>query len=263
MVSCGTFNPWHDAPVPDRRRHRGAHPRDRQCFAPEALDTLRRATDDLCWLRSRGYPDKAALKLVGDRYGLRLRQRSALQRCAVAEDVVARRRAGEVEPEAVRGEPLLIDGYNLLLTVEAALGGGVVLAARDGAFRDLAAMRSHFRKVQQTRPALELIGAHLEDLGCEQAHWYLDRPISNSGRLKALMLETASGRGWPWEVELVPNPDKVLEISNQIVVTADGGILDRGPRWLNLARRVVEASVPSAWVVDLGSPREDPIRTGC
>ncbi len=238
--------------MPDRRRHRGAHPRDRECFAPEALGALRRALGDLCWLRGRGYGDKAAVKLVGDRYQLRLRQRSALQRCAVADDVVRGRQARRVEAAAVRDEPLLIDGYNVLLTVEAALGGGVVLKARDGAFRDMAAMRSHFRKVQQTRPALELIGGHLEDLGCARAHWYLDRPISNSGRLKALMAEIAAGHGWRWVIELVPNPDKVLEVSEAIVATADGGILDQGPRWFNLARRVVEASVPSAWIVDLG-----------
>lgn len=240
--------------MPDRRRHRGAHPRDLECFAPEALDTLRRAASDLCWLRSRDYPDKAALKLVGDRYQLRLRQRSALQRCAVAEEAVKRRRSRQVAPDKVRGEPLLIDGYNVLLTVEAALGGGVVLLGRDGAFRDMAAMRSHFRKVLQTRPALELIGDHLMELGCARACWYFDRPISNSGRLKALMEEIADGRGWPWQIELVPNPDKVLEVSEEIVVTADGGILDQGPRWFNLARRVVEKSVPSAWVVDLGRP---------
>jgi len=35
-------------------------------------------------------------------------------------------------------------------------------------------------------------------------------------------------------------------------VALDGGILDQGPRWLNLARRVVESSVASAWIVDLG-----------
>ncbi|MCP3963072.1 MAG: DUF434 domain-containing protein [bacterium] len=238
--------------MPDRRRRRGAHPKDRQCFAPEALETLRRATGDLCWLRSRGYPDKASLKLVGDRYALRLRQRKALQHCAVDDDAIRRRRAGQVEPETVRGEVLLIDGYNVLLTVEAALGGGVVLAARDGVYRDMAAMTSHFRRVDQTRPALELIGARLDALGCHRALWYLDRPISNSGRLKATMLEVADEHGWSWTVELVPNPDKVLEVADEIVATADGGILDKGPRWLNLARMIVEESVPSAWVVDLG-----------
>lgn len=238
--------------MPDRRRRRGAHPKDGQCFSAEALDTLRRATDDLCWLRSRGYPDKASLKLVGDRFNLRLRQRKALQHCAVDEAAIGRRRAREVGPEAVQGKELLLDGYNLLLTVEAALGGGVVLKARDGAYRDMAAMTSHFRRVDQTRPALELIGSCLEHLGCRRASWFLDRPISNSGRLKAMMLEVAAARGWPWTVELVPNPDKILAVAEEIVASADGGILDAGPRWLNLSRMIVEKSVPSAWVVDLG-----------
>ena len=237
--------------MPDRRRHRGAHPKDQECFAPQALATLRRATEDLCWLRSRGYPDKASLALVGDRYQLRLRQRSALQRCAVSDEARQRRRAREVEPQAVRGQPLWLDGYNVLLTVEAALGGGVVLHARDGAFRDMAAMRSHFRKVNQTRPALGLLGAYMDRIGCRQACWFLDRPISNSGRLKATMLQTAGEKGWDWAVELVPNPDKVLAPSTEIVATADGGILDQGPAWLNLARRVVEEAIPSAWVVEL------------
>ncbi|MEM7353749.1 MAG: DUF434 domain-containing protein [Acidobacteriota bacterium] len=237
--------------MPDRRRHRGAHPQDRECFAARSLETLRQATDDLCWLRSRGYSDKAAVALVGDRYQLRLRQRSALQRCAVSESARDERRAREVEPEAVHDRPLWLDGYNVLLTVEAALGGGVVLQGRDGAFRDMAAMRSHFRRVNQTRPALRLIGSYLIEIGCCQACWYFDRPISNSGRLKAAMLELAEAEGWPWQVELVPNPDKILAVATEIIATADGGILDAGPAWLNLARRVVEAAVPSAWVVAL------------
>ncbi len=237
--------------MPDRRRHRGAHPKDQEGFSDEALAVMRQATDDLCWLRSRGYPDKASLKLVGDRYRLLLRQRSALQRCAIGDEARRLRLAREVDCEALRANPILLDGYNVLLTVEAALGGGVILSARDGAFRDLAAMQSHFRKVNQTRPALELIGKTLTELGCSESRWYFDKPISNSGRLRALMLDLAAERGWPWTVELVPNPDKILAVAEETIVTADGGILDKGPAWFNLARFVVEGSVPTAWVVEL------------
>ncbi len=49
------------------------------------------------------------------------------------------------------------------------------------------------------------------------------------------------------------SPDRVLAADRGIVATADGGILDRGPRWLNLARQVVERCVPEAWIVDLSS----------
>lgn len=161
------------------------------------------------------------------------------------------RRATRAEAAELRGRPLWIDGYNVLLTVEAALAGGIVLAARDGCYRDMASLQRHFRRVLQTRPALGLIGAHLESLGCQPVIWYLDRPVSNSGRLKQVMIEVAAEHGWPWTVELVPNPDTVLRSAEVVVATADSGILDAGPAWLNLARQVVESAVPSAWIVEL------------
>lgn len=237
--------------MPDTRRNRGAHPRDRECFAPEELPRLRQAASDLSWLLARGYPAKGSLKLVGDRYGLRQRQRMALQRCAAGGEDCARRRSREVEVGDLAGRSLLIDGYNVLLTVEAALGGAVVLLARDGALRDMASMSRHFRQVRQTRQAVDRIGGFLEASGYDRGVWVLDRPVSNSGRLKGLIEGMASERRWPWEVVLSDRADGELAESGEIVATADSGILDRGVAWLSLARRVVEASVPQAWLVEI------------
>ncbi len=236
--------------MPDRRRHRGPHPRDTNRFSADKLPELRRAAGDLAWLLSRAYPVKAAVKLVGDRYALPLRQRSAIQRATVGDPVRDARRAGRVAPAAVAGRPLLIDGYNVLLTVESGLGGGIVLASRDGAYRDMASMSRHYKRVEQTRSALRLLGSFLAEAGCSEVRWYLDRPISNSGRLRQLMEETAAERGWPWTVELVASPDRTLAASAEIVATADGWILDQGGAWLNLAREVVDRDVPEAWIVD-------------
>ena len=71
-------------------------------------------------------------------------------------------------------------------------------------------MHGSYRQVSETRPALELLGQTSTDLGAAECRWFLDRPVSNSGRLKALMEELAAARGWPWRVELVPDPDAVL-----------------------------------------------------
>ena len=237
--------------MPDTRTNRGAHPRDAIDFARELLPKLRTATDDVCWLLSRGYPKDASLKLVGDRYGLRARQRTALQRVAASDEARDLRRLKHVEPEALRGEEVLIDGYNVLLTVEMALGGGVVLLARDGTVRDMASMSGHYRRVKQTLPALELLGSYLETHDPRRVLWYLDRPISNSGRLKKVIEEAAAAAGWPWEVELSASPDRELAASASIVASADSAVLDRCRRWVNLARHVVEGLVPGAWVVDL------------
>jgi hypothetical protein len=236
--------------VPDSRRQRGPHPKDERCFAEAALPALLRAVADLSFLLGRGYSPKAALELVGDRYSLVHRQRQALQRCAASDQAAAVRRARLVARDAIAGETIWIDGYNVLLTVEAAMSGGLVLAARDGTYRDLAAMNKHYKRVETTVPALEAIGRTLERAGAG-AQWLLDRPISNSGRLAGLIREVAEDNAFCWEVELVPSPDRVLRGCAHIVATADSAILDRAERWVDLARWVVEAEVPGAWVVDL------------
>ncbi len=243
--------------MPDRRQNRGAHPQDARCFATTALPILRRATGELSWLLGRDYSPKAALALVGDRYALRGRQRDAVGRCAVGEPARAAREGRRCDARDLCGNGLALDGYNVLLTVEAALSGAVVLLARDDNLRDLAAMSSHYKRVSQTRPAITLIGQWIHDHGGGAVQWYLDRPVSNSGRLRGWLLEVAATHGWPWQVDLVADPDRVLADHEGIVATADGGILDRCGPWLDLARQVVDDAVPDPWLVDLRPSADD------
>lgn len=251
MTGSLTCRTGYDGRMPDKRRNRGPHPKDADCFQPTEVPRLRQATDDLCWLLGHQYPPKAALKLVGDRFNLRDRQRRALQRCAAGDEACRLRRRRQVDLDAVDGEPVAIDGYNALLTVEAALSSGVLLLARDGTLRDLASMSRHYKSVEQTRTAIEAIGEHLAAAGAAEVTWYLDRPISNSGRLRRLLLATAADHAWPWQVELCANTDRTLIRSPAIVATADSAILDRCERWLNLARLVVATRVDDVWIIDL------------
>src|SRR6478609_1672569 len=142
--------------MPDSRKHRGPGPQDLAYFGPESLAALKAAVSDLSWLLSRGYAPPSALKLVGDRHRLVERQRAAVLRSACSDAALAARRSRELDPAALRGRPLRIDGFNLILTLESALGGGVVLGGRDGCYRDMASVHGTYRRVEETRPALEL-----------------------------------------------------------------------------------------------------------
>ena len=237
--------------MPDRRSHRGPHPEDDRLFGVEATAGLRRAAGDLCWLFSRRYAQRSALKLVGDRYDLVARQRTAVGRCVCGDAEVSDRFGRRLGPGALVGRPLWLDGYNVLTTVEAALAGGVILHARDGAYRDMASMHGSYRKVEETRPALELLGRMTASLEVAECCWYLDRPVSNSGRLKGIIEEMAARCGWRWSVELVPDPDSLLAETEQIIATADSAILDRCGPWFNLARETIDRHVPDAWVVTM------------
>lgn len=237
--------------MPDRRSHRGPHPQDAEFFSAAAVPRLQQATVDLDWLFSRGYASASSLKLVGDRYDLTVRQRIAVARCACSESQLARRTEHRIAPERMAGRAVWLDGYNVLTTVEAALSGGTLLLARDGTLRDMASMHGSYRKVAETRPALAHIAQTLNAWEVAECRWYLDRPVSNSGRLKGMIDALAAEHGWPWQVELVPNPDHQLAATEQIVATADSVILDHCQAWLNLGREVVARHVPQAWIVPL------------
>jgi hypothetical protein len=236
---------------PDSRKHRGAHPEDRRLFAGDNLPILRQAVADLSWLLTRGYAAASSIKLVGDRHSLTDRQRLAIARAACSDEHEEKRRATCLAVKDVEGEPLAIDGFNLIITIEAALSGGVLLACRDGCLRDLSSVHGSYRSVDETETAIQLIGEMLEPLQPGPATWFLDKPVSNSGRL-AERIRVASGRrGWQWDVKVVMNPDVAIASGEQVSISSDSIVLDRAARWMNFSRYLVGRHLPSAWVVDL------------
>jgi hypothetical protein len=237
--------------MPDKRTHRGPHPQDEKLFAPAALCDLRTAVADFSLLLTKGYAEKSALKLVGDRFSLTERQRLAVMRSACSDQQLESRTNRRVEIQALTGGDLVIDGYNLLITIEAAMSGGMVLKGRDGCFRDLASIHGTYRKVTETIPAVHLIATFLDRMGIAYAKWLLDSPVSNSGRLKTLMAELADENKWNWEIELLPSPDFELARTDMTIVTSDSAVLDRCKSWVNLARSIIEQEMAHVRLIDL------------
>ncbi len=229
-------------------RHRGRDPADEEQFGAGALPGLRIAVAELGWLLDRGYSETAALKLVGDHHQLRERQRLAVLRCAPAGRERAIRR---VDLAAVRGRPVAVDGFNCIITVEAALSGGLLLRGRDGVLRDLASVHGSYHSVSESGAAVRALGEVLAAAAPSAIRIFLDRPVSNSGRLRALLLDTAAQAGWAFEVVLTDNPDRELAASGWIVASSDSVVLDRCPAFTPLAEAAVTHAAPEAWIVDL------------
>jgi len=172
-------------------------------------------------------------------------------RCTCSEAESSHRESRRVEADALVGGSLAIDGYNVLTTIEAALAGGVIVPGCDGTYRDMASMHGSYRKVAETVPALELLGRVLVEHQVGETLWYLDRPVSNSGRLKTVMAEVAARHGWSWQIELAADPDALLAESEQIIVTADSAVLDRCSAWFNLARVAIDCYLPEARIIEM------------
>jgi len=237
--------------MPDKRSHRGPHPADAKLFAPAAICDLQLAIADFSLLLTKGYAEKSALKLVGDKLSLTQRQRLAIMRNACSDQQLTSRANREIKIAALAGQRIAIDGYNLLITVEAAMSGAVIFKGRDGCYRDLASIHGTYRKVTETIPALELIGEFLNESDIVQALWLLDRPVSNSGRLKTLIGELARKNSWRWEIELLNNPDVELIRTGLTVASSDSVVLDNCRSWVNLAKAIIEDKLPQSHLADL------------
>jgi hypothetical protein len=226
--------------MPHHQKHRGQQSDDIKIFSEPWIPTLRLAVKDLSYLLSADYADASALKLVGDRYRLNERQRKAVMRSACSNQSLQIRLRKEICKEFLENEIIELDAYNVLIIIESALSNGIILYCRDGCYRDLAGVHGNYRKVEETIPALELIGDVLSALNVAQVNWYLDSPVSNSGRLKMMMLDIAQRNEWNWQSELVHSPDKVLIESSHIIASADGVILDKTKMWFNLTGIIIE-----------------------
>jgi hypothetical protein len=237
--------------MPDKRTHRGPHPADAKLFAAAAIADLRSAIADFSLLLTKGYAEKSALKLVGDRFSLMERQRKAIMRSACSDQELTSRKKSEIKITDLANQAIVIDGYNVLITIEAAMSGGVIFKGRDGCFRDLASIHGTYRKVTETIPAMQLIGDFLKESGVTDCLWLLDSPVSNSGRLKTLIGELASENEWGWEIELLTSPDAKLIKTDLTVVSSDSVVLDGCKRWVNLARAIIEKKLPKTDLVDL------------
>jgi len=237
--------------MPDKRIHRGPHPADVKLFAPAAIAQLRRALADFSLLLTKGYADKSALKLVGDKFNLTQRQRLAIMRSACPDQRLVSRKQRELKIADLADRPVVIDGYNLLITIEAAISGGVIFQGRDGCLRDLASIHGTYRKVSETIPAVQLIGDFLKENNVAEALWLLDSPVSNSGRLKTLMAEIAEKNNFNWDIRLLPSPDAELRKTDLIVASSDSVILDYCKSWVNLTRAIIEQKLPQARVIEM------------
>lgn len=230
-------------------RNRGKKSNDDKIFSPEWWPVFSEAVDDFCFLLGRGYTEHVVVELVGNRYKLNKRQRLAIQRISASAEQVQHRKANEVGVSKLKDAEVEIDGFNLLILLESALSGGYIFKGRDGTYRDLSSVHGSYKRVVQTSNAIAFAGKALRSFRVGRVKWYLDRPVSNSGMLRSMLLEISREHDFHWQVSLVNNPDKNLSKSQAIIVTSDSMILDRTSQWYNLGGVLIKKHIPDANVI--------------
>mgnify|MGYP002511916643 FL=1 len=230
---------------------RGYVPEDEKQFAGKQLELLQKAADEVQFLLDRGYDVKPVTTFIGNHYLFSERQRLALARSVSARESIQKRVNKELLQTERRRLPetVHIDGFNTVITLEVALSGSPVFYCRDGALRDLAGLRGTYRVIDKTQTAIELLLRQLELLYISEAVFYLDAPVSNSGRLSGLIRQCAKGYGISVQTQIIPDVDRVLE-QMEGVISGDAVILNRCKSWLNVMPLII-GKMDHVWKIRL------------
>ncbi len=210
---------------------------------------LQKASEDFRYLLNRAYPRRAALELVGNRYQLTSDQRHLLHR-GIFSDVDAKsRQKKKISPHQVRGYDLVIDGYNVLITIEAGLLGRPLVLGDDGFIRDISGLSGNFRKTEGTEKALRLVLDVLKRLKPLRTFFLFDSPISRSGELAQEVRNRLKNEKLPGDAMAVRVPEKILIGFPGMIATSDTAIIDRSKRVVDLAGYIISRKIKLASLI--------------
>ncbi len=198
------------------------------------------AIQDYRYLKEKGFPEKAALKLVGDRYRLSRTGRNCLFRGVILGSRAEERGRKLAAAAEGRGRSLGIDWYNVLITVESYLHGTILFIADDGLLRDSTAVHGSYRRSPATARAVSEILSCLASLGPRRVDVVLDSPIAYSGVMADDLRSLLGGLAeMDSHVDLAHSADFPLKSYDGLVATSDSVVLDAAARVFDLARFVL------------------------
>ena len=218
---------------------RGYVPEDEKNFAPEAIHTMQIASRHVRYLINEGYDLKQASTFVGNHFLLSERQRLAIMRSLATDEQLAVRQSLQVQISDLEGKEVWIDGFNTIITLEVMLSEGILFECMDGTIRDLAALRGTYRLIPETSEAVRMMLQALQKARISKATILLDEPVSNSGRLKALIADIGEEFGFELDIQILRDVDRSL-YGRENVITSDSVILDHCVSWVNLAEKCIK-----------------------
>ena len=217
-------------------------------------DTLQPAAQDFRYLLNRDYPREASLTLVGNRYDLDASARQNLHRGVFADEVAAARRAKLWELADLAGQPLAVDGHNVLITLESALKGLTLVAADDGFIRDVAQLSRAYRDSPLTKQALALLASYVSRHHPGPLTILYDAPMKRSGDLAGQTREIFAAQGLFAEARAAAVPERELLEFSGAVATSDTHLIDAKEVVVDLAGEIIRGGLAgeplSLWAFD-------------
>ena len=181
--------------------------------------SVHEASKDLRYLLNRGYKKTYALTIVCDHYQLLKKDRHFLSRSVFSNaDVVAVQKK-RIDIKGIKGKNVAIDGFNVLITVEAVLEGQVIMCD-DFFVRDLQGVFGKYSITETTEKALQKIYTVLKRHQPKTVTFYFDKQVSHSGEVCSLVRPH-------FPCKTTEHVDAVLAQLNYITATADSILIQK------------------------------------
>jgi hypothetical protein len=203
---------------------------------------FQKPAEDLRYLLNRGYPRKAALELVGNRYELSSDQRHLLHRGVFSDQDSQSRKRKKISIKSIRKKDLAIDGHNVIITLEAGLSGRPLVVGDDAFFRDISGLSGRFKRTEKTEKALQWIFDVIKEERPRHTLFLFDAPISKSGRLAEEVRNRMVQEGIPGDARAINVPEKILIGFQGVVATSDTAIIDQSEEVIDLAGEILKKS---------------------
>ena len=192
------------------------------------------AAKDYKYLLERGYNKKSTLRFVGEKYLLSETERHILYRTIFPEKEAIERKRKLVKEDEVKNNVLIVDCYNVLITIETMLKNDIILEAEDGYIRDISAIFRKYKITDLTQKALNLIIQAIKNLKPTETIFIIDQPISKSGELAAKIRKLLEENNIKGTAKTTKHPDKEITQTSGIIATSDTIIIDKVEKTLDL-----------------------------
>ena len=204
-------------------------------------DAFIAAARDYRMLLDKDYPVDASLKLVGDRYRLSHNGRMMLYRGILSLKASQINLAKLIRSPWERAS-LGVDGYNILFTLMNYMHGHPMFIATDGFLRDVGGAHGRIADHRGFERMAEIAAEYLAALNLESLTFFLDAPVSSSGRQAGFLREAFTQRSMNAEVRLENGVDHFLACwEGELIATADSAIIGRtNAHVFDLARAILE-----------------------
>ncbi len=194
---------------------------------------------DYFYLIDKNYPEKGALKLVGDRYRLTKEYRTILYR-GVSSSANSLHRGQRLVDKP--DDTLRIDGYNVLFSLLNYRLGHFVFICTDSFCRDAGSLFGKITKENFFHECMIMLIEYLIDFKDVFVEIYLDSPVSFSKKHKYQIEELFEKQKLQGNVYIVKSADKALKKhSNGMLATSDSDIIDQCSNpIIDIPRNIIE-----------------------